>query len=100
MRKDRMPTMARHAALPRDRPDCRGADRPPVRGLCRRGKGPAAFFSFSYCIVRYLGLVALLLAPCLAQAQASSQGELGINVYGLSYHFEREEARELGYDNE
>ena len=32
--------------------------------------------------------------PCLAQ------GELGINVYGLSYHFERERARELGYDNE
>lgn len=28
------------------------------------------------------------------------RGELGINVYGLSYHFERDTARELGFDNE
>jgi hypothetical protein len=90
--------MTRHAALPRDRPHCRGAHRSPVRGLCRRGEGPATFFN--YRIVSRLGLIALLLAPCLAQGQASSPGELGINVYGLSYHFERDKARELGYDNE
>ena len=33
-------------------------------------------------------------APCTAQA------ELGINVYGLSYHADREAAREGGFDNE
>jgi hypothetical protein len=27
-------------------------------------------------------------------------GELGVNVYGLSYHFERGRAREIGADNE
>jgi hypothetical protein len=27
-------------------------------------------------------------------------GELGVNVYGLSYHFERARAREIGADNE
>jgi hypothetical protein len=26
--------------------------------------------------------------------------ELGVNVYGLSYHFERSRAQELGFDNE
>lgn len=31
---------------------------------------------------------------------AAAQGELGINVYGLSYHFERDEAKRLGYDSE
>lgn len=31
---------------------------------------------------------------------AVAQGELGINVYGLSYHFERGEAKRRGYDNE
>lgn len=90
--------MARHAALPRDRPNCRGAHRPAVGRLCRRGA--RIIRRFSRCIVRRLGLVALLLAPCLAQGQAGWQGELGINLYGLSYHFERDEARELGYDNE
>lgn len=90
--------MARHAALPRDRPHCRGAHRSAVSRLCRRGERPATFFSDR--IVRRLGLVALLLAPCLAHGQASPQGELGINLYGLSYHFERDTARELGYDNE
>jgi hypothetical protein len=28
------------------------------------------------------------------------RGELGVNVYGLSYHFERSRAKELGFDNE
>jgi len=32
--------------------------------------------------------------PCFAQ------GELGINLYGLSYHLERDRAKELGTDNE
>jgi hypothetical protein len=27
-------------------------------------------------------------------------GELGVNVYGLSYHFDRDEARRIGVDNE
>jgi hypothetical protein len=44
--------------------------------------------------VRFLLVAALLLAPAVSQA------ELGINVYGLSYHFERGRARELGVDNE
>ncbi|MDQ5849326.1 MAG: hypothetical protein M3544_10230 [Pseudomonadota bacterium] len=34
--------------------------------------------------------------PCAALAQP---GELGVNLYGFSYHFERERARELGLDN-
>lgn len=33
-------------------------------------------------------------------AAAPAAAELGINVYGLSYHFDRERARELGIDNE
>lgn len=28
------------------------------------------------------------------------RGSLGVNLYGLSYHFERERAEELGLDNE
>jgi hypothetical protein len=40
----------------------------------------------------FIGL--LLLAPSLAQA-----GELGVNLYGLSYHFDRERARDTGLDN-
>ena len=39
--------------------------------------------------------LALLLLPGWATAQS-----LGVNVYGLSYHFDRERARELGVDNE
>jgi hypothetical protein len=41
-----------------------------------------------------LALLAVGAAPCLAQ------GELGINFYGLSYHFDRERAKETGVDNE
>jgi hypothetical protein len=44
---------------------------------------------------RFIGL-ALLALPLAALAQP---GELGVNLYGLSYHFERERARELGLDN-
>lgn len=39
--------------------------------------------------------LALAAAPCFAQG-----GEAGLNLYGFSYHFERDRARELGYDNE
>jgi hypothetical protein len=39
--------------------------------------------------------VLALLAAGLAGA-----GEIGINLYGASYHFERDRARELGLDNQ
>lgn len=41
-----------------------------------------------------LPLLAAAAGPCLAQ------GEFGINVYGLSYHLNREHAEEIGIDNE
>jgi hypothetical protein len=41
-----------------------------------------------------LALLTACAAPCAAQ------GRLGVNVYGLSYHVEREEAHESGVDNE
>lgn len=40
-------------------------------------------------------LGAVLLSPFLAHG-----GELGINIYGLSYHFDRDVARRIGVDNE
>jgi hypothetical protein len=41
-------------------------------------------------------LLSIVLAlPCFAQS-----GELGINVYGLSHHIERDRAKALGLDNE
>jgi hypothetical protein len=47
---------------------------------------------------RWLRSLITLLAvgpdPCFAQ------GELGLNLYGLSYHFEREQAEDIGIDNE
>lgn len=44
-------------------------------------------------------LPALALAVLLAPSAAAAQS-LGLNVYGLSYHFDRSRARELGVDNE
>ena len=44
---------------------------------------------------RFLLFLALCLGPSLAFS-----GDLGINVYGLSYHFERSRARDIGVDNE
>jgi hypothetical protein len=41
-----------------------------------------------------LALLAVGPSLCLAQ------GELGLNLYGFSYHFDRERAEELGIDNE
>jgi hypothetical protein len=29
-----------------------------------------------------------------------TEGELGLNVYGLSYHFQHDRAKELGFDND
>lgn len=46
-------------------------------------------------VVSLLALLALGAGPAFAGA-----GELGVNLYGLSYHFERGRARELGFDNE
>jgi hypothetical protein len=42
-------------------------------------------------------LAALLL---LLPASAKAQQTLGVNLYGLSYHLDRERAREIGVDNE
>lgn len=39
-------------------------------------------------------IVGALLFPC------ASHAELGINLYGASYHFERDRAKALGYDSE
>jgi hypothetical protein len=41
--------------------------------------------------------VAALLLAGTAVAEA---GELGVNLYGLSYHFERDRAKAIGTDNE
>ena len=87
--------MKPYAALPCHRPDRPGDDRPAL-GRLRRRRAQRAGTGIIALLAR-LGLVTLLLAACPALAQ---QGELGINVYGLSYHFERDTARELGYDNE
>jgi len=38
----------------------------------------------------------LLLAMCAHAAHA----DIGLNVYGLSYHFDRDKAKEIGVDNE
>lgn len=40
------------------------------------------------------------LAVWLACAMPAAAGELGINFYGLSYHFDRDRAEALGVDNE
>lgn len=32
-------------------------------------------------------------------APAAGAGELGVNLYGLSYHFERDRAKQIGLDN-
>ena len=48
--------------------------------------------------MRKASLALALLAACAAPCAA--QGRLGVNVYGLSYHVEREEAHESGDDNE
>lgn len=43
-----------------------------------------------------LRVALLLLALCAPSARA----ELGINLYGASYHFDRDKAREIGLTNE
>lgn len=47
---------------------------------------------------RALTPILLLLAALLLPAAA--RAELGLNVYGFSYHFQRDKAEELGFDNE
>ncbi|MGQ0546503.1 MAG: hypothetical protein ACT4P3_14405, partial [Betaproteobacteria bacterium] len=42
----------------------------------------------------------LAAAAFLPTAAAAGEGDWGINLYGASYHFQRERARELGVDNE
>lgn len=41
-----------------------------------------------------------LLAFALAALPACACAELGVNIYGLAYHFDRAQAREAGLDNE
>lgn len=41
----------------------------------------------------------LAAAACLAIAAPAAAGELGINFYGLSYHFDKDRAEALGVDN-
>ncbi|MBV8032016.1 MAG: hypothetical protein JO035_10955 [Betaproteobacteria bacterium] len=45
--------------------------------------------------MRAASALLLLLLPAIAAA-----GELGLNLYSASYHFERSRARDLGLDNE
>ena len=42
----------------------------------------------------------LAAAALVAACNAALADEIGINVYGLSYHFDRDRARSLGVDNE
>lgn len=42
----------------------------------------------------------LLVLVVLAAAALPAHAELGVNFYGLSYHFDRDKARALGVDNE
>jgi hypothetical protein len=46
-----------------------------------------------------VALVAFVLMVLVSAGHAAA-GELGINIYGLSYHFDREEAEARGLDNE
>jgi hypothetical protein len=41
----------------------------------------------------------LLLSAAAAFPALAHAGDLGINVYGISYHFNRDKAREIGVDN-
>ena len=89
--------MRAHAALPSHCPDRRDPDRPSLGGLRReraQRPGPQARASD---IARLALAVLLAVFACCAAAQP---GELGVNVYGLSYHFERDEAKASGFDNE
>jgi len=82
-----------HAALPCHCPRRASHDLPAL-GRLRRRRARRAGTGLIALRAR-LGLLALLLIPGLAPAD-----ELGINLYGLSYHFERDTAHELGTDNE
>ena len=86
-----------HAALPRHRPDRADPDRRALGGLRRKrtqrpGPPPGASRIARLALALFLSGLA-----CCAPAHA---GELGVNVYGLSYHFEHDEAKARGFDNE
>jgi hypothetical protein len=42
----------------------------------------------------------LLLVLLMMAFPAAARADLGINLYGLSYHFDRDKAHEIGVDNE
>jgi hypothetical protein len=86
--------MQAHAATSRHRPDRRSLHRRAL-GRLRRRRGRAGAGPIPHA-VRRLALVGFL----LGSSGLPHAGELGVNVYGLSYHFERERAEELGTDNE
>lgn len=48
---------------------------------------------------RGLTPILVLLALLLPAAALAQEGQLGINFYGFSYHFDRDKAKELGVDN-
>jgi hypothetical protein len=81
--------------MPRDRPDCRDPDRG-ARGRLRRRRARGARGVAAGDRIRRLAPLAL--AAALSAPAAAN--ELGVNLYGLSYHFERSRAKELGFDNE
>ncbi len=41
-----------------------------------------------------------LLACCALGVPLTAAADIGVNLYGLSYHFDRERARAIGVDNE
>jgi hypothetical protein len=61
----------------------------------RRASAPP--FSVLHSAARFVALAALALPPSAA-AQAGADS-LGISLFGLSYHFNRDRARALGLDN-
>ena len=86
-----------HAATSRHRADRRPPHHRPVGRLRHRRARRSAGQLIAHAVRRLaLAFLAALAGPCLAQ----QPGELGINVYGLSYHFDRDRAKELGFDNE
>src|SRR5688572_16091702 len=89
MRKNRVPTMTRHAALPCDRADCPSPHRPAVRGLRRRRTGAASFLGKR--ILARAGLVILLAAsfPALAQRELGFDNEVNPGL-GVRWRMPRE----------
>jgi hypothetical protein len=89
--------MRARAALPRNRPDRRHPDRRAFGGLRRSRTQRPGRAACRQGIARLALAILLAAFACCAPAQP---GELGVNVYGLSYHFERDKAKASGFDNE